>query len=113
MTTSMAEKAVNQMATAATTLRDAIAAALPVSSTQLMTVQVPGSVIDPTWVFLIILRPRYDWQWCSEFVWTPTASPFVPLDVRIAEAKLVDSQVPISKVMVSSFARKLKIKPID
>jgi hypothetical protein len=48
MTSEMATKAVNQMATAATTLREAIAAALPVSATQLMTVQVPGTVIDPT-----------------------------------------------------------------
>ncbi|KAI1741520.1 hypothetical protein F4680DRAFT_66843 [Xylaria scruposa] len=79
----MAEKAVNQMATAATTLRDAIAAALPVSSTQLMTVQVPGTIVDPT-----------------EFMWDPTANAFMPLDKRIAEAKLVDSQVPISKIMM-------------
>ncbi|KAF5021544.1 hypothetical protein F66182_6426 [Fusarium sp. NRRL 66182] len=83
MTTDMASKAVNQMATAATTLRDAIAAALPVSATQLMTVQVPGTVIDPT-----------------EFMWDPSANAFIPLDVRIAEAKLVDNQVPISKIMM-------------
>jgi len=36
----------------------------------------------------------------SEFLWDPSATAFIPLDKRIAEARLVDSQVPISKVMV-------------
>jgi len=44
-------------------------------------------------------------------MWDPTSNAFMPLDKRIAEARLVDNQVPISKVMVSPFARKLKVKP--
>lgn len=44
------KKAVDAMATAATTLREAISASLPVSPTQLMTVQVPGTIIDPSYV---------------------------------------------------------------
>jgi hypothetical protein len=43
-------------------------------------------------------------------MWDPTANPFMPLDKRIAEARLVDNQVSISKVMVGPFARELKVK---
>jgi hypothetical protein len=42
-----AQKALNMMATAASTIREAISTSLPVSPTQLMTVQIPGTVIDP------------------------------------------------------------------
>jgi hypothetical protein len=46
-TKNQAKNALDMMATAATTLREAINASLPVSSTQLMTVQIPGTIIDP------------------------------------------------------------------
>jgi ABC-type xylose transport system substrate-binding protein len=42
------ENALAMSATAATALREAISSSLPVSSTQLMTVQVPGTIIDLT-----------------------------------------------------------------
>lgn len=43
-----AQAVLSQIATASTTLRDAIAKSLPVSPTQLMTVQIPGLTLDPT-----------------------------------------------------------------
>jgi hypothetical protein len=42
-----AEKALHVMATAANTIREAISTSLPVAPTQLMTVQIPGTLIDP------------------------------------------------------------------
>jgi hypothetical protein len=42
-----AQKALNMMATAASTIREAISTSLPVAPTQLMTVQIPGTIIDP------------------------------------------------------------------
>ncbi|KAM0247609.1 hypothetical protein ACHAQJ_009775 [Trichoderma viride] len=73
------KSALSMVATAATALREAIISSLPVSSTQLMTVQVPGTIIDLT----------------------PNEDTLKPLGVQIAEAKLVDNQIPISKVMTS------------
>ncbi|PON24680.1 hypothetical protein TGAM01_v206610 [Trichoderma gamsii] len=69
--------------TVATTIREAISSSFTVPSTQLMTVQVPGTIIDP-----------------SEFCWNETIDSIKPLGVRIAEAQLVDNQIPISKVMI-------------
>ncbi|KAM0512354.1 hypothetical protein ACHAPE_008920 [Trichoderma viride] len=48
-----------------------------------MTVQVPGTIIDP-----------------SEFSWNGTIDSIKPLGVKIAEAQLVDNQIPIRKVMI-------------
>ena len=42
-----AQKALNMMATAASTIREAISSSLPLAPTQLMTVQITGTIIDP------------------------------------------------------------------
>ncbi|EHK42264.1 hypothetical protein TRIATDRAFT_30644 [Trichoderma atroviride IMI 206040] len=69
--------------TVATTIREAISSSFTASSTQLMTVQVPATIIDP-----------------SEFYWNEPKDSIKPLGVRIAEAQLVDNQIPVSKVMI-------------
>lgn len=51
-TDEMAQKALNAMATASATIREAIAASLPVGPAQLLTVQVPGTILDPRYVQL-------------------------------------------------------------
>ncbi|KAJ5623003.1 hypothetical protein N7490_011608 [Penicillium lividum] len=79
----MAHKALNAMATASTTIREAIAASLPVGPTQLLTVQVPGTVLD-----------------LKDYKWDRSSSAFMPLATRVAEAKLVDNMVPVSKIMM-------------
>lgn len=45
-----AERAMNVMATAAKTLREAISTNLPVANTQLMTVSIPGTVLNYKYV---------------------------------------------------------------
>ena len=42
-----AQEVLSQMATASATLRDAIAKAMPVSPTQVLTVQIPGLTLNP------------------------------------------------------------------
>ncbi|KAL6897443.1 hypothetical protein GGI43DRAFT_423858 [Trichoderma evansii] len=75
--------ALSTVTTVASTIREAIGSAFTVSSTQLMTVQVPGTIIDP-----------------NEFRWTEGKDLIKPMSVRIAEAQLVDNQIPISKVII-------------
>ncbi|KAL7917400.1 hypothetical protein ACQKWADRAFT_324685 [Trichoderma austrokoningii] len=75
--------ALSMVTTVATTIREAISSSFAVSSTQLMTVQVPATIIGP-----------------SEFCWNEPKDLIKPLGVRIAEAQLVDNQMPISKVMI-------------
>jgi hypothetical protein len=47
------------MATASTTIREAIAKSLPVAPTQLMTVQIPGTVLELKYVIAVGLS----WSW--------------------------------------------------
>lgn len=51
----MAKQAIDAMANASSTIREAIAAALPVAPTQLLTVQAPGTIIMPEYVFFDML----------------------------------------------------------
>lgn len=54
-----ATKALSCIATAAQTIRQAISISLPVAPTQLMTMQIPGLVINPEYGVLSFLRfPR-------------------------------------------------------
>jgi hypothetical protein len=50
MSNADAKKILDCMATASTTIREAIAKALPVAPTQLMTVQIPGTVLELEYV---------------------------------------------------------------
>lgn len=43
--------ALGMVTTVANTIREAISSSFPVSSTQLMTIQIPGTIIDPRYVF--------------------------------------------------------------
>ncbi|KAL7969017.1 hypothetical protein HDV63DRAFT_74116 [Trichoderma sp. SZMC 28014] len=74
--------ALSMVTTVANTIREAISSSFPVSSTQLMTIQVPGTILDP-----------------SDFSWNQSKDFIKPLGVRITEAQLVDNQIPVSKVV--------------
>jgi hypothetical protein len=54
-----AKKILDCMATASTTIREAIAKSLPVAPTQLMTVQIPGTVLELKYVIAVGLS----WSW--------------------------------------------------
>ena len=69
-------------------IREALQASLPVAPEQLMTVQVPGVVIDcgktgPYW-------------------WNDSEYSETPHRVKVNEARLVDGMIPLSKIMVCS-----------
>ncbi|KAK1756581.1 hypothetical protein QBC47DRAFT_299400 [Echria macrotheca] len=78
-----AQGVLSQMASASLTLRDAISKALPVSPTQVMTVQIPGLTLDP-----------------KDYVWDQDKTTYKPLAVRENESRLVDSMVPVAKLMM-------------
>lgn len=82
-------KAITQIGNVSKLLRDAIAASLPTAPEQYLTVAVPGTVIDT--------RAIKDG---GTFVWDAADSAFAPTQVMQAEAKLVDSMIPLSNVMV-------------
>ncbi|MCJ1379935.1 hypothetical protein MMC17_003038 [Xylographa soralifera] len=74
-------KAMNVMSTAAMTLWDAISRSLPVASSQLLTVQIPGTVINH-----------------RDYYYDQSTSASVPLQVLANEARLVDGMLPLSKI---------------
>ncbi|KAI9769288.1 MAG: hypothetical protein M1839_003765 [Geoglossum umbratile] len=76
-----AEEAMNVMATASITLRESLSKALPVANNQLLTVQVPGIVVDP-----------------NDYFWNPDATAMAPVLTRINQARLVDGMIPLSKI---------------
>jgi hypothetical protein len=82
-------KAIQQIANISKLLRDAIDAALPVAPEQYLTIAVPGTTIDTR-----------DIKDNGTFVYDSQTSAFQPTQVMQAEAKLVDSMVPLSYVMV-------------
>lgn len=80
---------IKQIANVSKLLRDAIHAALPVSPEQYLTIAVPGTTID--------VRDIKD---SGTFVWDSESGAFTPLQVKQAEAKLVDNMMPLSFIMV-------------
>ncbi|KAL3459170.1 hypothetical protein BJX64DRAFT_291423 [Aspergillus heterothallicus] len=79
----VAKQAIDAMANASSTIREAIAASLPVAPSQLLTVQIPGTLVTP-----------------KDYAFNSALTGFKPLDVRVAEARLVDNMVPVSKLMM-------------
>ncbi|KAJ3545289.1 hypothetical protein NM208_g2588 [Fusarium decemcellulare] len=78
-----AQAILSQMATASTTLRDAISKAMPVSPTQILTVQIPGLTLKP-----------------EDYAWDQDKTTYKPLAVRENESRLVDNMVPVAKLMM-------------
>ncbi|KAI8955363.1 hypothetical protein F4801DRAFT_574538 [Xylaria longipes] len=83
--------AIAQIANASTLLRKAISAAIPVAPEQYMTISIPGTVIDT--------RDLTDG---GTFVYGAEYSAFPPLQIRQAEARLVDGLMPLSNIMVGN-----------
>jgi hypothetical protein len=84
--TSDPESIVVNAAKVANTIREALQASLPVAPEQLMTVQIPGVVID-----------------CDEagpYWWNPRDHAETPHRLKANEARLVDGMVPLSKIML-------------
>ncbi|RAL15379.1 uncharacterized protein BO97DRAFT_210257 [Aspergillus homomorphus CBS 101889] len=77
-----AQQALDVTLAASSTIREAIARTLPIASTQLLSLQVPAIILDPD-----------DYHWDK-------SKASMPLKTRIAEAKLVDSMVPVSKLSI-------------
>ncbi|KAM0438111.1 hypothetical protein ACHAQK_006842 [Fusarium lateritium] len=68
------------MTNASETVRGAIASSIPVASNQVLTVSLPGTVID--------------WK---DYYYSVSKNIKPPLDVQIKEARLVDGMIPLSK----------------
>ncbi|KXH50060.1 hypothetical protein CSIM01_07318 [Colletotrichum simmondsii] len=68
------------MKLASETVRSAIATAIPVASNQVLTVSLPGTVID--------------WK---EYYYNADKYIKPPLDIQVKEARLVDGMIPLSK----------------
>ncbi|CAF3445430.1 unnamed protein product [Fusarium graminearum] len=81
-----AMKMVVQAALVSQKVREALQASLPVATEQLMTVQIPGTIIDTT-------EP-------GPYVWNSKEESDTPHRIKVNESRLVDNMVPLSKVMV-------------
>ncbi|KAL4403651.1 hypothetical protein CABS03_14911 [Colletotrichum abscissum] len=68
------------MTNASETVRGAIASSIPVASNQVLTVSLPGTVID--------------WK---DYYYNVSKNIKPPLDVQVKEARLVDGMIPLSK----------------
>ncbi|KAF5963922.1 hypothetical protein FBULB1_13082 [Fusarium bulbicola] len=68
------------MTSASETVRGAIASSIPVASNQVLTVSLPGTVID--------------WK---DYYYNVSKNIKPPLDIQIKEARLVDGMIPLSK----------------
>ena len=90
--------AVKSIANVSTLLRKAIAAAFPTAAEQYLTIAIPGTVIDLT-----------DVDKGGSYVWDVTKHAFAPTAVAQAEAKLVDTMMPIANIMVSSPLSRLDV----
>lgn len=77
--------ATKQIANVSKLLRDAIHAALPVAPEQYLTIAIPGTTID--------VRDIKD---SGTFAWDAEPGPFTPMQVKQAEAKLVDNMIPLA-----------------
>jgi hypothetical protein len=91
MTTSMEDAAVQSIGNVCTRLREAIAAAIPVSPDQYMTVTVPGTVIDTT-----------ELSAGGSYVYDGSKAIVTPMAIQQAEAKLVDGMMPLANIMVGN-----------
>ncbi|KAK3365596.1 hypothetical protein B0T24DRAFT_710717 [Lasiosphaeria ovina] len=75
-----AKSVLSAMKHASETVRGAIAAAIPVANNQVLTVSLPGTIID--------------WK---EYYYNVSRHIKPPLDVQVKEARLVDGMIPLSK----------------
>ncbi|KAG7294644.1 hypothetical protein NEMBOFW57_004721 [Staphylotrichum longicolle] len=75
-----AKSVLSSMKHASETVRGAIAAAIPVANNQVLTVSLPGTIID--------------WK---EYYYNVSRHIKPPLDVQVKEARLVDGMIPLSK----------------
>ncbi|KZL68026.1 hypothetical protein CI238_13054 [Colletotrichum incanum] len=75
-----ASKVLGAMKHASETVRGAIASAIPVANNQVLTVSLPGTIID--------------WK---DYYYNVSKHIKPPLDVQIKEARLVDGMIPLSK----------------
>ncbi|KAI0465830.1 hypothetical protein F4859DRAFT_527711 [Xylaria cf. heliscus] len=87
----MQAKAIVQIGNVSKLLREAIAASLPVAPEQYLTIAIPGTTID--------VREIRDG---GTFVYDAEKTPFAPIQVQQAEAKLVDNMVPLAHVMIGN-----------
>ncbi|KAG4286400.1 hypothetical protein FPRO06_07660 [Fusarium proliferatum] len=81
-----AMKMVAQAALVSQKVREALQASLPVATEQLMTVQIPGTIIDTT-------DP-------GPYVWDSRQESDTPHRIKVNESRLVDNMIPLSKVMM-------------
>ncbi|KFZ15399.1 hypothetical protein V501_02727 [Pseudogymnoascus sp. VKM F-4519 (FW-2642)] len=75
-----AAEALKAMRVASETVRSAIASAIPVANTQVLTVSIPGTVIN-----------------VKDYLYDADKTIKAPLAVRVNEARLVDGMIPLSK----------------
>ncbi|KAK7454896.1 hypothetical protein CaCOL14_005957 [Colletotrichum acutatum] len=78
-----ASNVLKAMKNASETVRGAIASAIPVASNQVLTVSLPGTIID--------------WK---DYYYNVSKHIRPPLDVQVKEARLVDGMIPLSKYTV-------------
>ncbi|KAK6352526.1 hypothetical protein TWF730_009350 [Orbilia blumenaviensis] len=81
-----AMKMVRQAALVSQKVREALQAALPVASEQLMTVQIPGTIIDTSAT--------------GPYVWNDKEESDTPHRIKVNESRLVDNMIPLSKIMM-------------
>ncbi|RTE76712.1 hypothetical protein BHE90_008799 [Fusarium euwallaceae] len=82
----MAASMAAQAAAVSKSIREALQASFPVAPEQLMTVQVPGTVIN---------SGKNGGYW-----WNENEHAETPHTVRVNEARLVDGMIPLSKIMM-------------
>ncbi|KAK3361626.1 hypothetical protein B0T24DRAFT_684657 [Lasiosphaeria ovina] len=85
------KQALEETAAVSTLVRQALVNALPVAPEQYMTLSLPGTVIDVA-----------DIAKGGSYVYDPVTNPFTPSQVRQAEAKLVDSMMPLASIMIGN-----------
>ncbi|KAF3911056.1 hypothetical protein AA313_de0204049 [Arthrobotrys entomopaga] len=81
-----AMKMVEQAALVSQKVREALQASLPVAAEQLMTVQIPGTIIDTSAT--------------GPYVWNDKEEPDTPHRIKVNESRLVDNMIPLSKIMM-------------
>ncbi|KAI1119698.1 hypothetical protein F5Y10DRAFT_273838 [Nemania abortiva] len=86
MDEAQAMKMVAQSALVSQKIREALQASLPVAPEQLMTVQIPGTIIDTS--------PN------GPYVWNDREESDTPHRIKVNESRLVDNMIPLSKVMM-------------
>ncbi|KAK6337088.1 hypothetical protein TWF718_009874 [Orbilia javanica] len=86
MDEAQAMKMVEQAALVSQKVREALQASLPVAAEQLMTVQIPGTIIDTSAT--------------GPYVWNDKEESDTPHRIKVNESRLVDNMIPLSKVMM-------------